>query len=150
MSNLPELYRRLEQYSDFDQSDNCEKFLNTVDEIVLKKDSSSIQVLLTYFDDDSEYNWILVSLRKSLEQYDQNIYITCILEKLDDLVISCPYWTDEIINSLFNSFSDLSFFESHMHLASRESLLRLFEIMKKESPHHSQLIDDLTQQLETS
>lgn len=144
---LEELYKKLEKYSDFDQEDNCEKFLDTVDQIVLEGNPNSIQILLEYFNDDSEYSWVLTSLRKSLEQYDQEIYIKKILENLENLVTNCPYWTDEIINSIFNDCSTLHFFKSNMNLVSKIVLFKLLEIMKTESSHHSKLIEELEHEL---
>ena len=64
------LYQELDQYKNFDADpENCERFLNVVDQIILKKDASSIPVLLRFFDDKSEFSWVMTSLRKSLEYY---------------------------------------------------------------------------------
>jgi hypothetical protein len=35
-----------------------------------------------------------------------------------------------------------------MHLASKETLLKLFDIMEEESPHHKDLIQELKKELD--
>ena len=61
------LYKNLENYSDLDLDDNCENFLDTVDKIVAQNDPKSIPILLKYFDDNSDYDWILESLSSAIE-----------------------------------------------------------------------------------
>jgi methionine synthase II (cobalamin-independent) len=148
MTELEELYKKLEEYNDFDSDqENCEKFLDIVDEILSKNDPSTIPELLKYFDDDSDYSWVLTSIRKAIEHFDQESYINAILCNLDFLVIGAVRWADEIVNSIFNTESDKEYFRQNMHLADKESLLKLFDIMEEESSHHRELIAELRKEL---
>lgn len=148
MEDLEKLYKKLEKYKDFSIEENCEKFLETVDEIVIKQDPKSIPILLNYFKDDSEYSWVFTCLRKSLEYFPQNIYITVIINNISRLVENCPKCLDEILNPILNESKDRKFFRDNMNIAPKESLLKLFDIMEQESPHHKKVIEELRQELE--
>ena len=149
MKTLNELYLDLKKFSDFDANpDNQELFLNTVDKIVLRKDSSSIPILLNYFDDESEYGWLMTSIRKSIEFYPREEYINSILLNIKNLCNIGIIWADEILNSILNENEDQKYFREYMHLADKTSLLKLFDFMEKESPHHASLIQELRHELE--
>ncbi len=143
MTALQDLYQDLQRYSDFSVSENIDRFLETVDLIVLKKDPSCITELLKYFDDNTEYSWVLTSLRKVMEKFDRKDYINAILKNLDFLILNTPIWADEIVNSIFNDHDDKEYFCKHILLTSQDSLLKLFAVMEQESPHHRELIREL-------
>jgi hypothetical protein len=148
MKTLNELYRNLEKYKDFDENDeNCIKFLETVDEIVLRKDPSSIPVLLSYFDDESEYSWVLTSVKKALEYYESSVYVNEYIKNFNIMFPRAIEWACEILYTVLNTSECLEILRIHMHLADRDSLLKLFELMEKESPHHAPLIQELRREL---
>ena len=74
MMKLEDLYCDLEKYKNFDENNNAEHFLDTVDEIIIQKKPESIIVLLNYFDDDSEYSWVLENLVGAVESYETADY----------------------------------------------------------------------------
>ncbi len=147
MRELLDLYEKLERYSDFDKDpENCEKFLDIAGEIVSIGDTSSISELLKYFDDNSDYDWVLESLRCSIENFSDDLYVKQILSNLV-LLLNNPYWCTTIIYAIFNNENCLKIFCQNMHLAGKKSLLKLFDIMEKESPHHQELIRQLRSEL---
>lgn len=149
MNKLEKLYIELNKFSDFEaDAKNAEYFLNTVDKIVLCKDPLSIKILLNYFDDESEYSWVFESLSGCLEHYSMEVYVDEILKNFPILFTRAQEWLLSIITTLFNSESYTIYFREHMYLADRESLLELFDLMEKESPHHSSLIQELRKELE--
>ena len=150
MSNLPELYKKLEEYSNFDQDNNCEKFLDTVDEIFLLKDSSSIQVLLKYFDDQTEYGWILETISGTIECYPREDYIINLLLNFEHMTKNAKNWLKSLVFHILNSPEDLKYFRSYIKIVSEKLLLELFRTMQQESPRHKELIEELIQQFETS
>jgi hypothetical protein len=148
MKTLDELYRNLEKYKDFDENDeNCIKFLETVDEIVIKKDTSSVPVLLSYFNDESEYSWVFEELIGAVEYYEKDIYIKYLIENIFIMKEKSINYLKSLLFHIMNSPLHLSTFEKHMHLADRDSLLKLFDLMEKESPHHAPLIQELRREL---
>ncbi|MGL4998505.1 MAG: Imm30 family immunity protein [Cetobacterium sp.] len=147
---LEELYRDLEKYQNFDVGDNTEKFLDTADQIVLRLDPSSIEVLLKYFDDENEYDWVFTSLIRVIEYYPAEVHSRELVRCIQMLLKKAPVFCDEIFNRIFNSSPDLSLFRTNMHLAPKASLLKLFSIMEEKSPHHHELIQELRKELEKS
>lgn len=146
MKILNELYLNLKKFSDFDASpDNPELFLNTVDEIVLQKDPSSIPVLLDYFDDESEYSWVMESLMIALENYENEIYVKTLLKNLNKKSI---FWISGLIFGIFNNNECFCIFKKDIYLADKTSLLKLFDFMEKESPRHASLIQQLCKEIE--
>jgi hypothetical protein len=148
MKNLEELYNDLEKYSNFEVDEaNTEHFLETVDAIVLKNDPSSVPILLQYFDDNSDYDWVFESARCSIEFFDKESFVDAIIKNISN--IKTKRWNKSFIFSIFNSPEYLTLFRTHMHLADRETLLKLFDLMEKESPHHQDLISELRSELNT-
>ena len=144
---LEDLYKKLEEYSDFDKNNNCEKFLDTVDEIVLQKDPNSIQILLKYLDDQTEYSWVLETLSGAIEYYPIQYYIPNLLLNLEKIINKAETWVKSLLFHIFNSSEDLKYFRLHMNLVSKEVLHRLLKTMQQESPPHSTLIEELIQDL---
>ncbi len=142
--DLKSLYQSLEEYKDFSSnSENCEKFLEVVGKIVSKKDPNSLPVLLKYFDDESDYSWVMTSLRKFLESYPPREYVMAILKNLEFLVLSAIMYSDEILNSILNSEIHKEIFIANYRKASRKYLEQLFSYMVHESPHHAELLKEL-------
>ncbi|MGL4825433.1 MAG: hypothetical protein ACRCYZ_00815 [Alphaproteobacteria bacterium] len=147
---LEELYCDLEKYQNFDVGDNTEKFLDTADQIILRLDPSSIEVLLKYFDDENEYDWVFTSLNSVLEYYPADIYCRELARCLEIFFEKAPIFCSEAFTVLFNSPEYLSLFRANMHLSSKKSLLQLFDLMEHQSPHHHELIQELRKELEKS
>jgi hypothetical protein len=146
MKRLEELYADLKKFSDFDaNSENPELFLNTVDEIVLRNDPSSIAVLLKYLDDNSEHTWVMESLMIALENYEDKTYVATILKNLNE---TSPYWMSGLIFGILNNNNCLSLFKKGLILANPTILLKLFDFMKNKSTHHALLIQELRHELE--
>ena len=147
MTKLQELYEKLEKYSDFTEEDNIEKFLDTIDEVLLKKDPSSIKEILKYCREDCEYDIITESLPQSvlylLDEEGVQHFLPCI----KDFFRRCPSFCEEVVSILFNTKEDCEFFRQNMYLANKTSLLELFDLMKKKSPHHKELITELRAEL---
>lgn len=150
MKNLNELYKDLEKYSHFNEDeDNCNKFLNIFDEIVLKNDPSSIKELLKYFDDNPEYDWVLESMRCSIENFNDDIYVIEILKNLKLLFEKSFDWSTSLIYSILNNKNCLEIFRHNMSLANHETLLKLFKVIETESPKHKELIAQLHSELQS-
>lgn len=144
---LEELYEDLEKYKNFDDGDNAEKFLDTVDSIALIKDWRCISKLISYFNDNDEYDWIQYSLLHTIESFPDDIYVHEVLRNLDTLFECSKNWTVDIIKRMINNANCLGELRPSMHLAPKESLLKLFDLMEKESPHHSEIIKELREEV---
>lgn len=138
---LHELYKQLEKYKDYENNiDHLEPFLDTVDQIVLKQDPSSIPIILELFNDESNVDWVNTCLRKSIEHYPLDHYIVNLMKYLEIMLSKAPLEADEIFNSIFNDENDFKYFCSQVHLAKKDDLLRLLNVMEIQSPHHQEKI----------
>lgn len=144
-----EICKKLENYRNFDQGDNADKFLDLVDELVLSRDSSCIPELLKYFDDNSEYSWVFESMSGAIEHFDREDYVRNLLINLDILFSRSQNWAASFVFRIFNDQAYLDTFRKHMHLADKSTLLKLFNLMEQESPGHRELIADLRHEFET-
>lgn len=148
--NLDNLYEKLNLHSDFDVDDNTEKFLDIADQIILQKDINCIKQFIKYFDDNSEYSWVLESLSKSIEYLDPITYVQELIKNMYLFFPGASEWACTIFFRIFNDPNYLNLFRANMHLAEKESLLKLFDLMEVESPHHHELIQELRQELNKS
>lgn len=145
--DLKSLYQSLEKYKNFDKdSANCEKFLATVDAIVVQKNPESIPVLFQYLDDKSEYSWVMEELMLGLEQYQTvDLLLTLIKDPQWYWKIS-PLRTRGLLYGIINSpadFKELKNFLTTFPIS--ESFLKvLFDSVKlSQSPHHAELLKEL-------
>lgn len=145
--NLNILYQNLKKYSDFDIDDNSENFLATVNEILSYKDPASITVLLDYLDDDSDYGWINLIIQNNIFYLFENGGVAYFMKKLGRFYSVSPNWCVDTVSIIFNDQKCFYLFKSNMYLASREALLKLFDVMEHESPHHKELIAELRKEL---
>ena len=138
------LYQKLEKYKYFDKDPkNCERFLEVVDEIVLRKDPDSISILVKYFDDKSDYSWVLESLRCAIESYPDNIYVEKILENFDNMWVAATECTQDLFYMILNNPQTFLILKELIIKKTPGNLCELLEKIKLESPHHSPLIEEL-------
>ncbi|AIK97198.1 Imm30 family immunity protein [Candidatus Odyssella acanthamoebae] len=147
MTELQSLYKLLDDYSEFNVSGNPDKFLDSAEKIILINDPNSIPILLSYFDDSREYGWVFETLMISLERYSESEHIQALLKNLETLLKKAPNWASSIFNRILNTERGISLFIQYIHLTSKESLLKLFNLMEVEFPHHQELIKTLKQKM---
>ncbi|MBY0282211.1 MAG: hypothetical protein K2W94_08690 [Alphaproteobacteria bacterium] len=150
MTTLPELYKNLEKYSKVADESDVEKYLDTLNEILLKKDSTSLKEILKHCKEDYEYDIINESLPDIILYFLDEEGIRSFLPYIGEFFEHCPSLCEEIVSILFNSKEDYEIFRKHIHRADKLFLLRLFDLMEKESPHHKELITQLRKELENS
>jgi hypothetical protein len=143
MISLEQLYKKLEEYSNFDEGDNAELFLETVDEIVLRQDPSSIKVLMSYLDDTCDYSWVYESLNKAIEHFPTEDYVQQICVNMEVMEKKAEEFLKYIIYLLLNDHSCRESFKRNIYLAPKKLLFKLFDIIEKESPEWAQLIKEL-------
>jgi hypothetical protein len=147
MKTLDELYQDLEKYKNFDVEKNIEYFLKKIDEIILLKKEMSIPLLIENIKEKSEYSWINDILQNNVLYFYKNNGSELFMQNIKKFITSAPIICEDTVSILFNSPESLTLFRTHMHLADRDSLLKLFDLMEKESPHHAPLIQELRREL---
>ncbi len=103
--------------------------------------------LISLFDDNNPYQEIMFGLLHIIETYPNEAYVKAVLRSLKTGLISHPEWTDRMVNRIFNEEDCRNIFHQNLHLADKQTLLQLFDLMEKESPHHKKLITELRGEL---
>lgn len=150
MLSLEELYKNLKKYSNFDNYDNAGLFLDTVGEILKYKEPSSISILLDYFDDNTDYGFVMQGMISGIESYPDEIYVNTILHEIENAIEKYPEWLTIIIYGILNNNNCFQIFKNNMSKASKESLLKLFTTIEEESSQHKKLIVELRKELKAN
>ncbi len=143
-----EMEKKIDKYSNFDENTSyCMKFLEITDDIILSNDVNKIEILFKYFDDNTEYSWVFEEILTSMLGIERDKCIPMFLRNLHYFIKKAPSWCREAFSIIFNSPEDVDFFEKNMRLAKKEDLLKLFDLIEKESPYHKDLIEILRKKL---
>lgn len=110
-------------------------------------DKDILSELVDLFDDKCTYQEVMYSLIHAVEQAPNEIYIPLIISKIPRGLEKYPYWIEILCNRIFNEKSCLDLFRKNMFFIPKEKLFELFEIMERESPHHTELIQELHKEL---
>jgi hypothetical protein len=147
MKKLEDLYNQLKEYSNFDIERNPDRFLQTVDKIVLMNDPSCIDELVKYFDDKSNYSWVLESLMIALEYFEDNLFVKKILKNIFLLNNQASNWAKTIMYGIINNPKCLNALRDNIESGDKNSLMHLLNTIEFESPYHRELIKELKMKL---
>ena len=103
--------------------------------------------LLSLFDDSCEFPEVMYSLVHAVESFPPKMYVKVLLKTAARALQSYPFWYRGLIAAVFNDPSYYEIFRQNLHLAPREALLELFDLMDRESPHHKELIAQLREEV---
>ena len=139
-------FARLKNLVQMKTPDDIKKFEAVVWKLAEKEDVTTLSKLIDLFDDKCPFPEVMYSLVHAIEQIPKELYVPTVITKIKTGVKDFPFWIDCLVNRIFNDQNYLNIFRQNMHLADKESLLKLFDLMDKESPHHKELITELRQQ----
>jgi hypothetical protein len=143
-----DIYKKLEKYKDFSQQENPEKFLDIVDEMAMIGNSSFIKIFLSYFTDDRQYSWVFESLQAALFHILKKDNFQFFMISLDMFFVSSPKWCVDTLSILFNEKDYFTLFQTNMHIVPSNILIKIFDLLQEDSPHHKKLIAQLRSELE--
>lgn len=143
-------YEQLQKYAKMETEEDVQKFELGIGAITETKDQKILELLIDLFDDECPYYEVMYSLVHTIETYPKEIYVEAVLKKVGDGVEKYPFWIDCICNRIFNDSISLILFRKNMNKSNKEYLLKLFDIMERESPHHKKLITILRKELDSS
>ena len=133
-------YAELKNYSKMRSSDDAALFEQGVWDWAQTQSESSLAMLLDVFDDECEFPEVMYSLVHAVETFPAEIYVKNLILKIKVGLSKYPFWLGGLIAAVFNDAAYYELFRQNMHLAPRETLLELFEIMERESPHHRETV----------
>lgn len=143
MKPLDILFEELQKLSAIDQQENIEPFLDKVDEIIAVGDPACIPVLLEYFNDDSEYSWVLESIKLSLEHLPAEIYVKEILANLKIMMPHAKSWALSFLYPMFNEPSYFKLLKQFAYAAPKSELLQLLNLINDDSIAHRPLVKEI-------
>ncbi len=90
-------------------SPNEINYVSNFDDIILEiaglRDYRSIKLLISFFDDNSDYDELMFSVIHSIEQFDDLIYVDNILTSIKVLYENSPRWGSIVLMRIINSES---------------------------------------------
>ncbi len=144
MKTLIELYQDLDQYRAFDKNkNNCVRFLETVDEIVSRKDASSIKIFFKYFENEGEYDWVFEEVMVALEQYDTKDFLTVFFENSDEFISKAFNRSKYIFTVLMNGAQEFEILKEKYKNFHNELFEKLLDAICELSSKHKILIENL-------
>jgi hypothetical protein len=138
---------KIKQLAKMETFEDVQEFNRLIGILVEEKDPEMLPRLMDLFDDECPHPEVMYGLIHGIEDYPDDIYMRCVLKKVQDGLKNYPEWYERLIYGIFNHEESLALFRAHMHLADRDSLLELFDLMEKESLHHAPLIQELRREL---
>lgn len=141
-------WNHLKHLSKMETEEDARTFDYKVWEIAAIKDVTLLENLINLFDDECPYYEVMYSLVHAIETYPKDVYVPVLLKNIENGVEKYQFWIDCLCNRIFNDENYKELFIKNMHLAPKESLLKLFDLMEKESPHHKELLQELREKLE--
>lgn len=103
--------------------------------------------LISLFDDNHPYQEVMFGLLHIIETYKDEEYVNSVLSNIKIGLNKYPEWACRIINRILNEDKCKKIFHNNMHLADRESLLKLFDLIDTEYPDHHKLLVDFKKEL---
>ncbi len=142
-------YRKLKEASSFKNEEDVDFFETKVWEFVQNKESQNISILLDLFDDDTRHTNIMYALVHALESYEDEVYVAEILKHIGKMQKNAPFWLLGLFCSILNNKSTLIILRKKIKKTNKKDLLKLFDLIEKESEHHRDLIQELREELES-
>lgn len=137
------VFVELKKLSKFETAKDIEDFEKIVWDLGKSNDPKVIKNLISLFDDDYLYNEVMYSLVHAIEQCDKELYVPIVIEKIPEGINKYPLWLDALCNRILNDESYRDIFKRNLALVDKASLLRLLDVMSKESPHHAANIEEI-------
>lgn len=137
----------LKKLSKMESQEDIQEFERRVWDLAETQDPKRLKQLIDLFDDNCLYPEVMYSLVHAIETYPDEVYVKAILNKMVDGVALYPYWIRNLVYRILNEENCKKTFQTYMHLSSKDSLLKLFDLMEEESSSHREVINELRNQL---
>ncbi len=144
---LEHLYKKLEDFSDFNDEDNLIPFIETVEEIVSYKDPSCFPIIMRYFDDETDYDWIMQSMIHALESFPDDVYVKTFMLLIPFMWNHAPNWLLILICRILNNISCLNSFKKNISLISTDTMKKILDLVAQEFECHKKLCAKLKKSL---
>ena len=140
--NYKQEFNALKKYAKMKSEEDIKLFDIMVYELAKTQDLGVFERLIDIFDDECEFPEVMYSLIHAIATYPCKQYVLGILSKVNDYY-KYVEWFKIIIYGILNSEKYLEVFKHNIHLANQDKLLKLLNIMHKESEDHHLIIEEL-------
>jgi hypothetical protein len=145
---MKDIFIKLKILAKMESQKDIKEFESIIWELGAQNDREIIKNLISLFNDNCKYPEIMYSLVHAIEQCDTTLYTTTVVQKIEEGVIKYPMWIEILFNRIFNDNISFEIFHNMLHSVPKGALLKLFDIMEKESGHHAELIKGLRKELQ--
>ena len=139
---------KLKQYVKMRTPEDIHAFDFKVWDLAKTQDQEVLSYLIDLFDDECECPGVMYSLVHAIESYPDNIYVEGILRKTHDNIWNYVGWFKRLLYGILNHPNCLGIFRSNIHLAKKETLLKLLDSISQESERHREICAELRELLE--
>ena len=128
---LKKYLEKLDQYKNFEIEGNIDKFDEILGKIAELNDPNSIEGLIQYFDDDSDYPEVIFGIIHLIEQFDDDTYLINLLPNSISMFRESPYWIEVLHYRILNSPSTLEAYKAIFPLLSGDVIDVLKMLLEK-------------------
>jgi hypothetical protein len=145
------LVAKLNQLTSFDTNNDVMEFLDIIGNIATNGDVSYLPVLSGFLSDKPDLIDVRDSIMMAIETYTDYDYVTYLLTELETILIKIPRCTIMFFWTIFNTTSCLQVLKQNIHLAAKETILKLLKNMENDKycpDKHKPIIRELRELVE--
>ena len=136
---IKQYFKELDKYRNLSTIDDELMFSAITEEIIKMKEPETIPLLLDYFDDNIRAGDITFQhLENDMDYFNPSDYIPCLLIHLKNMIKKAMNESGYLLSHLFNFPEKLKILKENIHLADKESLLKLLNYLEEDDcpkPH---------------
>jgi hypothetical protein len=113
---------------------------------VLAKNPEELPILLNFLDDNMHCEYTAETLALQIEYFEMDDYITSLLIELKNIFAKASEYCGVLINRLLNSKKHLQCLKQNIHLADKDTMLKLLDNMENDKycpEEHKPIIKEL-------
>jgi len=111
-------------------ADYVQQFDDVLCRISALNDPACIGPLLSFLDDDSEFDETMFSIVHAIESFDDDTYVREILDNLPRLIARSPRWASIIHARIFNNPSTLAAYDQRIRTASDQQKIAVHDAVQ--------------------
>lgn len=136
---------------DFETQEDVDEFLELLGKMELVGNPDYLPYLLEFLDDECYIDGINETLLSNIEGFDANYLVPNLLKSLKDIYGRASEQCEYLFWTIFNTPEALKVLKKNIHLADKETLLKLLDIMYEDKyslSKHRSVINKLRDILE--
>lgn len=129
------IYDRVKNYAQMKTESDIYNFEASVWELAEQKDPEVLDFLMDLFYDDCEFPEVMYNLVHAVESYPDEMYIKKLIIRMSKDLDRIPFWYYGLVSAVLNEPNCYKIFKRNIHLASKDSLLKLCDLLERECSH---------------